>query len=63
MPPKAKKGKGKPPQHVLCAPLQSGTQLRDLRKKTWTVGSSIGKGGFGLIYKGKSLLILYSHGY
>jgi len=51
MPPKGKKGKGKLQQHALCSPLSEGEQLKDLRKKIWTVGNSIGKGGFGLIYK------------
>nr|XP_002131080.1 serine/threonine-protein kinase VRK1 [Ciona intestinalis] len=48
MPPK--KGKGKPPAHKLCAPLDPGFILKDLKKKEWKIGKSIGSGGFGLIY-------------
>ena len=30
-----------------------GTVLRDTFNECWTLGSEIGKGGFGLVYSGK----------
>uniref|UniRef100_H2YNL1 Protein kinase domain-containing protein n=1 Tax=Ciona savignyi TaxID=51511 RepID=H2YNL1_CIOSA len=47
MPPK--KGK-KPPAHKLCAALDPGFILKDLKKKEWMIGNAIGSGGFGLLY-------------
>ena len=33
--------------------LSSGLTFTDLRKQAWTIGSPIGRGGFGLIYLGR----------
>ena len=52
--PAKNKGRGRAPknQHQLCAPLPEGEVLTDLKRKTWTIGKALGKGGFGLIYTG-----------
>ena len=34
-------------------PLPEGEVLKDVRKKEWKLGSALGSGGFGLIYRGK----------
>ena len=45
--PKVSKG------HKLAEKFPAGETLRDLCKKSWTLGNVIGQGGFGLIYLGK----------
>jgi hypothetical protein len=35
-----------------CLKLNSGTVLKDTYKEDWILGSPIGKGGFGIIYRG-----------
>lgn len=45
------KGRGKAVTgHQLASTLRKGTELKDLRKKSWYLGEAIGSGGFGLIY-------------
>ena len=39
-----------PNGYLLSDPLPQGLVLKDLRKKTWKLGKSIGLGGFGEIY-------------
>ena len=39
-----------PNGYLLSDPLPKGLVLKDLRKKTWKIGRSIGLGGFGEIY-------------
>ncbi|XP_066141531.1 serine/threonine-protein kinase VRK1-like isoform X2 [Euwallacea fornicatus] len=46
MPPKKKAANG----YKFAEPLPKGTLLKDISKKTWKLGHSIGKGGFGEIY-------------
>ncbi|XP_066244905.1 serine/threonine-protein kinase VRK1 isoform X3 [Euwallacea similis] len=46
MPPKKKAANG----YKFAEPLPKGTLLKDISKKTWRLGHSIGKGGFGEIY-------------
>lgn len=52
MPPKGP-GKGKLP-----VPLPKDMILKDTEGKTWRLGNQIGQGGFGLIYLGKTLLLV-----
>lgn len=39
-----------PNGYMLSDPLPEGLVIKDLRKKTWKIGKSIGLGGFGEIY-------------
>lgn len=56
MPPKPKAaGKGRAPaKRKLAEEFPPGEVLTDTGKKSWKLGAPIGKGGFGLIYLGKS---------
>ena len=48
MPPK--KMKGAPKAYKMPPPIPAGEVLTDMLKKEWSLGSSVGKGGFGEIY-------------
>ena len=52
MPPKKAGGKAKKTANGYRMPehLDPGTQLTDLAKKQWTLGKTVGTGGFGEIY-------------
>lgn len=47
--------------HKLAADVPKGTEMTDLRKKSWFIGEAIGSGGFGLIYLGKGDALLFDH--
>ena len=65
MPPKlAGAGNGKPAAkkkagalHKLPEPIKEGEIVRDIQKRQWRLGKSIGVGGFGEIYAGMFTLI------
>lgn len=50
MPPKKRKAKAN--GYEFPDPLPLGEILKDVSKKEWLLGPSIGKGGFGEIYSG-----------
>jgi vaccinia related kinase len=57
MPPKAAASrpaaaKKKAPIHKLPDPIRDGEIVRDIQKRQWRLGKSIGVGGFGEIYAG-----------
>lgn len=55
MPPRAAAkpaAKKKPAAHKLPDPIREGEILRDITKRQWRLGRSIGVGGFGEIYAG-----------
>jgi len=52
-PAKAKKPTVAKSAHKLADKMPEGTQVVDLKKRTWKLGKPIGSGGFGLIYLGK----------
>jgi len=57
MPPKAVASrpvaaKKKAPIHKLPDPIKDGEIVRDIQKRQWRLGKSIGVGGFGEIYAG-----------
>lgn len=59
MPPKAAAArpvqKKKPTQiHKLPDPIREGEVVKDIQKRQWRLGKSIGVGGFGEIYAGMS---------
>lgn len=51
MPPK--KGKKGAAGYRLPAPMEAGTTLTDLAKRSWVLGPSVGSGGFGALYTAK----------
>lgn len=55
MPPKGKRaGKGSAPaKRKLAEEFPPGEVLTDTAKRSWKLGTPVGKGGFGLIYLGK----------
>ena len=61
MPPKLAAGGGaskpaakkKAPVHKLPEPIRDGEIIRDVQKRQWRLGKSIGVGGFGEIYAGE----------
>lgn len=56
MPPKSAAtrppAKKKNPIHKLPDPIKDGEIVRDIQKRQWRLGKSIGVGGFGEIYAG-----------
>lgn len=44
--------KKKAPVHKLPDPIREGEIVRDIQKRQWRLGKSIGVGGFGEIYAG-----------
>ena len=64
MPPKAvasrPAAKKKAPIHKLPDPIRDGEIVRDIQKRQWRLGKSIGVGGFGEIYAG-SMMSSYFH--
>ena len=48
MPPK--KGRKGAAGYRLPAPMEPGTTLTDLAKRSWVLGAAVGTGGFGALY-------------